>query len=218
MPVMEEHEPLGSHLLNLTGTKWRTLRSKLTPTFTSGKIKMMFHLMTECADQLRNYLEKPAQNGEMVEMKEAMAKYSTDVIGLCAFGLQFNAINESDSEFRRMGRRVFQSSLIKALLRMFRSIYPSAMKIFPMKIVPDEVNKHVIRTVKEVMDYREKNNVSRNDFMQLLIELKNKGRVQDDELVKSEDKLNGTSHKESEINIGEYIVFLYFRIDCDGFK
>ncbi|PNF20303.1 Cytochrome P450 6a2 [Cryptotermes secundus] len=201
VPVNEELEPLGSHLLNLTGKKWRTLRSKLTPTFTSGKIKMMFHLMIECAEQLKDYLEKPAQNGEILEMKEAVAKYSTNVIGLCAFGLQFNAINESDSEFRRIGRRVFETSVIAAELRMLQSAYPSAMKIFPMKIVPDEVNKHVIRTVKEVMEYREKNNVSRNDFMQLLIELKNKGRVHDDEPVKSEDKLDRTSHKETETNV-----------------
>jgi cytochrome P450 family 6 len=144
----------------------------------------------------------------MLEMKEVMAKFATNVIGLCAFGLQFNAINESDAEFRKMGRRVFETSVISAEIRMLQSAYPSAMKIFPIKIIPEEVNKHVIRTVKEVMDYREKNNVSRNDFMQLLIELKNKGRVHDDEPAKSEDKLDGTSHKESEINVGEYIVFL----------
>jgi cytochrome P450 family 6 len=169
---------------------------------------MMFHLMTECADQLKEYLEKPAQNGEMLEMKEVMAKFTTDVISLCAFGLQSNAFNESDSEFRKMGRRVFESSVVSAEIRMLQSAFPSLMKLFPIKIVPDEVNKFIITTVKEVIDYREKNNVSRNDFMQLLIELKNKGRVHDDEHVKSEDALDGTTHKESEVNVGEYIVFL----------
>jgi cytochrome P450 family 6 len=169
-------------------------------------MKMMFHLMTECAQQLREYLEKPAQNGQVMEMKEVMAKFSTNVIGLCAFGLQFNAIKEADSEFRNMGRRVFESSFISAQLRMLQSAFPFAMKIFPMKIIPDDVNKLVMKTVKDVMDFREKNNVSRNDFMQLLIELKNKGKVHDDETAKSEDVLNGTSHKESEMNIGEFIV------------
>jgi cytochrome P450 family 6 len=98
--------------------------------------------------------------------------------------------------------------------------FPSLMKIFPIKNLPDVVSKFFIRTVKEVMDFREKNNVSRNDFMQLLIELKNKGRVHDDEPVKSEDILDRNFHKESETNVGEYILFLflYFGIDCDGFK
>jgi cytochrome P450 family 6 len=166
----------------------------------------MFQLMVECAEQLREYLDKPAQNGEMMEMKEAMAKFSTNVIGLCAFGLQFNAIKEADSEFRKMGRRVFESSVISAMLRMLQSAFPFAMKIFPMKIIPDDVNKLVMKTVKEVMDFRETNNVSRNDFMQLLIELKNKGKVQDDEPAKSEEEFGGTAHKEPEMNVGEYIV------------
>lgn len=207
IPVNEELEPLSSHLLNLTGIKWRSLRSKLTPSFTSGKIKIMFQLMVECAEQLREYLDKPAQNGEMMEMKEAMAKFSTNVIGLCAFGLQFNAIKEADSEFRKMGRRVFESSVISAMLRMLQSAFPFAMKIFPMKIIPDDVNKLVMKTVKEVMDFRETNNVSRNDFMQLIIELKNKGKVQDDEAAKSEDALDGTFRKASENNIGEHSLF-----------
>jgi cytochrome P450 family 6 len=180
-------------------------------------MKMMFDLMTECAHQLKEYLEKSAQNGEMLEMKDVMAKFTTDVIGQCAFGLQSNAIKDSESEFRQMGMQVFRSSPLRAVLSILQMAFPSFMKIFPIKPLPDVVTKFFIRTVKEVMDYREKNNVSRNDFMQLLIELKNKGRVHDDEPLKSEDKLDGTSHKETEINVGEYI-FLYFGIDYDDFK
>jgi cytochrome P450 family 6 len=180
-------------------------------------MKMMFDLMAECANKLKEYLEKPARNGEMLEMKEVMAKFTTDVIGICAFGLQSNAFNDSDSEFRQMGRQVFRSSPIKGVINILQLIFPSLMGIFPIKTLPDLVSNFFIRTVKEVMDYREKNNVSRNDFLQLLIELKNKGRVHDDELEKLEEKLDGISRKESEINVGEYIV-LYFRIDCNSFK
>lgn len=36
-----------------------------------------------------------------------------------------------------------------------------------------------INAVKETMDFRKANNVERNDFMQLLIELKEKGKILD---------------------------------------
>jgi hypothetical protein len=41
--------------------------------------------------------------------------------------------------------------------------------------------------IQETVSYREKNNIKRNDFMQLLIQIKNKGKVED--------------HKNFEVNV-----------------
>ena len=38
------------------------------------------------------------------------------------------------------------------------------------------------------MDYREKNNIKKNDFLQLLIQLKNKGEIEDVDEAKSGNK------------------------------
>lgn len=50
---------------------------------------------------------------------------------------------------------------------------------FQLKFVPKKLNDFFFNCVKSTIDYREENNVQRNDFMQLLIELKNKGKIED---------------------------------------
>ncbi|KAJ9581449.1 hypothetical protein L9F63_023381 [Diploptera punctata] len=193
----EELEPLSAHLLFLTGSRWKNLRAKLTPTFTSGKIKMMYHLMEECAQQLKQSLDKPATNQQMMEMKEVMAKFTTDVIGTCAFGLQFNAIENEDSEFRKMGRRVFSPSIRDTLVRIIRTACPSVLSLFKIKSMPQEIEDFFVGAVKETVEYREKNNYIRNDFMQLLIQLKNKGKVHHDDEDAAENLKNGSHQEET---------------------
>lgn len=48
----------------------------------------------------------------------------------------------------------------------------SIAKLLGIKTVPKQVENYFLRIVKQNIDYRESNNVKRNDFMQLLIDLK----------------------------------------------
>lgn len=50
-------EPLTKHLVNMEGDTWKILRQKLTPTFSSGKIKGMLGLLQCCGVQLIEYME-----------------------------------------------------------------------------------------------------------------------------------------------------------------
>lgn len=42
-----------------------------------------------------------------------------------------------------------------------------------MKMTPDHIEQFFLRIVKETVEFREKNNIRRNDFMDQLIDLKN---------------------------------------------
>lgn len=65
-----------------------------------------------------------------------------------------------------------------------------------MSTMTTEFKNHMINIVKTMMEYREKNNVSRNDFIQLLMELRKTGKITGDtpnENEKCEDKMNSSS-------------------------
>jgi len=50
--VDEENDPMSAGLFQLEGASWRTLRAKLTPSFTSGKLKAMFETSDSIGDKL----------------------------------------------------------------------------------------------------------------------------------------------------------------------
>ena len=80
---------------------------KLTTTFTTGKIKMMFPLVRACAEKLRQVIDHTPSE-ESFDIKDLAARYTTDVIGSCAFGLDTNSLDNPNSEFRMMGKKVLQ--------------------------------------------------------------------------------------------------------------
>lgn len=74
-------DPLSAHIFNLTGDKWRNLRAKITPSFSSGKLKGMFETLLKCGEPLLEHVGRCAEEGVAIDIKEAVACYTTDVIG-----------------------------------------------------------------------------------------------------------------------------------------
>jgi cytochrome P450 family 6 len=176
----EELEPLSGHLFFLPGSRWRNLRVKLTPTFTSGKMKMMFQTLADCGQELGNILEESASNGETIEIKDFLARYSTDIISSCAFGIESNSLKNPDAEFRQWGRKIFDPSLRSSLVRVLNATVPALKRVLKVRFLDYNVSNYFRKMVQETVDYRENNNIRRNDFMHLLIQIKNKGKVEDE--------------------------------------
>jgi len=194
LPFDEDFDPLGANLFMLNGNKWKNLRSKLSPTFTSGRLKMMFQTLFECGQELERYFEKPANVEDILDVKEILARFTTDVIASCAFGIHCNCLRNPDAEFRRWGRKIFEPSLNRNLRDILYFMVPQLAIALRIPNTPPGISKFFMKVVEETVGYRERNNVTRNDFMQLLIQLKNQGYLetdnQDNEKVQSHTTLS----------------------------
>jgi cytochrome P450 family 6 len=187
----EEIDPLSAHLFMLTGHRWRNLRTKLTPTFTSGKIKTMFQILADSGNELRNHVGQSAANGDIIEVKDILAKFSTDVIASFAFGVKCNCLKDPNAEFRKWGRKIFETNMKTGVRDVAMLVAPALASIMKTRFVPRDVTNYFKKMVKETVEYRESNSVKRNDFIQLLIEMKNKGTLESEKQAYGTSKADG---------------------------
>ncbi|KOX75873.1 Cytochrome P450 6a2, partial [Melipona quadrifasciata] len=174
----EKIDPLSGHLFQLPGKKWRNLRVKLTPTFTSGKIKQIFPIMKDSGNTLSAYLAEKAQIKSAVDIKDVFAKYSVDIIMSAAFGISCNSFKNPDNEFRYWGKKVFDPKPLWNALVIWA---PQIFNLFSMPYTERDITNFFMKTFKETVEYREANNIERKDFLNLLMQLMRNGYVEVDD-------------------------------------
>ncbi|XP_058793083.1 cytochrome P450 6B1-like [Phymastichus coffea] len=166
----ENRDPFEENLVNVEYDQWRVLRSNLSPSFTSGKLKDMFHLITECAQNFEKHVAKIARKGEPVECGDLAAKYTTDAIGVCAFGLNINSLGDENSGFRMFGKCLTDMNWRNVARHVCRDVFPR-FYAFIRPLVYNRAEDFFINSIKETMNYRKKNKIRRKDFVDILVDL-----------------------------------------------
>lgn len=178
----EEDDPLSAHLFSIDGSKWKRLRAKLSPTFTSGKMKLMFHLISDQSNRLINYID---ENKNGFDCKEALSSFTINVIGSCAFGLECNGFSNIESPFKTYSKKLFNTTFMQTIKLTLVRTFPSVAKSLHLRLISEDVSTFYMKVVKDSVKYREKNNINKSDFLQILINLKNQKDDNTDEDLKN---------------------------------
>lgn len=169
-----EDDVLSNHLFLIEDEPWKTMRTNLSPTFTSGKMKAMFHTVLDISNQLVAYVNK---QDDVVEVKEVLAKFTTDVIGNVAFGLESNSLQNPNSTFRKMGLKFFDFTGMRRLKVLAIISFQTIAKIFKIAITPADVTEFFVSTIRDTVAYRKENKIERKDFLDLLMKINNGGKA-----------------------------------------
>ncbi|XP_037935880.1 probable cytochrome P450 6d4 [Teleopsis dalmanni] len=182
--VDEEKNPLSAHIFALEGKSWRDMRIKLAPLFTSGKLKAMFSTSEEVGDRMIAHLNTliPEKGSVKIDLKEIFTTYAIDIIGSTIFGLDINSFENPTNKFRNIVYLARRNTHFTAILSMCVFLCPSIFK-FVMRTfhLKKPVGDEMLPIVKDTVEYREKHNIVRKDMLQLLMQLKNTGKIEEDD-------------------------------------
>ncbi|KAK5641867.1 hypothetical protein RI129_010414 [Pyrocoelia pectoralis] len=171
---------MNKNLVNLKGQTWRDMRATLSPSFTSSKMKTMFLLFSECAQQFVEYFEKKKENVINVEMKDIFTRFTNDAIASTAFGFKCDSLKDQTNEFYTMGKKATNFGGARLLLMFVIGLFPPLQKVIKLDIFPQSVSTFFRRVIKETIESRENGELVRHDMIHLLLEAR-KGKVIRDE-------------------------------------
>lgn len=180
MYVNEKHDPMSAHLFSLDGERWTEMRKKLSPTFTSGRIKQMFEIISKFSVEFDGIFEKFSETGEVMDVKNSCVWFLADIIGLAAFGLECNAMKNPNSELIAKSKLLFQPTFKEFWRQIIAVGCPDLALKFGMRLLPYELTSYFMKVLKETVAFRESRNEERNDFLNILIKIKNLGRAGDE--------------------------------------
>lgn len=89
------------------------MRPKLSPSFTGSKMKAMFSLITESAEQFTEYFTTNPDKAICLDIKDALTRYANDVIATTAFGIKCDSLKDRSNEFYLMGKEATNFSGLK---------------------------------------------------------------------------------------------------------
>ncbi|KAM3966138.1 LOW QUALITY PROTEIN: cytochrome P450 [Aphomia sociella] len=167
-------EPLLKNLFFADGDLWRLIRQRFTPAFSTGKIKGMFPLITKRAEKLQKTVDEICDR-DFYDARELMARYTTDFIGECGFGINMDSLGDGNCQFRRLGKRIFERNYRDSIISFLKYVFPELFKNYTMLSPELEINMcKLFQTIVKDRNYKPS---GRNDFMDLMLELKGKGNM-----------------------------------------
>lgn len=184
-------------LVWLQGDHWKHVRSMMSPSFTSGKIKRMFRFLDACADDLvaaiNEQLDKAGEKQVEVNTKDTFGMFTMDGISTCCYGLKLD--RESDaSNVKSLATR---NDFVQAALKILRISMPRMFIIFVMpkwlrrllrlEVSPESNFQPMAQRIGQLIEKRRQSPKKYDDLLQLLIDTRLGDEMELDEMDQEEN-------------------------------
>ncbi|XP_044067523.1 cytochrome P450 3A40-like [Siniperca chuatsi] len=165
--------PLRDAVSIVEDEEWKRIRSVLSPSFTSGRLKEMYKIILQHSSNLMKSLHKKVEADEVIEVKEVFGPYSMDVVTGTAFSVDIDSINRPTDPFVANIKRMVKFNLLNPLIVivvLFPFLAPILEKM-DVSLFPTQVLDFFYNFLKTIKSSRNKNeHKNRVDFMQLMVD------------------------------------------------
>ncbi|CAL8144564.1 unnamed protein product [Orchesella dallaii] len=176
-------EPLITKMLfSLFGEEWKGVRTSLTPTFTTGKIRRMMENFNQVGNAWVKNFDKQIGGGTStnVNIQTETIHYTVDIIAASVFGMNAGTIHDRNSIFSKMSLQVAELSTWRIVKFGLSINLPWLVELLNLEIIDQQGLEFFRKVMVQGLNSRMSGEVKRNDFMQLIAEAR-KGELKGDD-------------------------------------
>ncbi|KAF5281195.1 hypothetical protein FQA39_LY17835 [Lamprigera yunnana] len=157
------------------GGLWKILRKQLSPVLSYSKLKYA-NLRTEqvCKDMV----EWIKQTRVEIDVEDLAYKFTGDNVMSCAYDLDNKTFLNNSSIMQKILNRMTQKSYLGLINHTFGLFLPNFSKIFKISYLGSPTPQLFIDTIEMALYKRQQSKVSCKDFLDFLLEIKNKNGKQ----------------------------------------
>ena len=184
------HKIQKQSVITTKGKRWREQRTIMSPTFTSGKMKAMHHLMKSAISNLLQHMDSKLVNGSAdFNNKELYGDLTLGIIAICAFATDTNVHQtHGDNIFVKNAKNFFNFNYYKI---MIGTLLPQFVKKWAeFNVPPSDSTNFLVDMSRSILEQRKemgKNN--QIDLLQLMLDAETKSedghvdRLTDEEII-----------------------------------
>ncbi|KAI1716631.1 cytochrome p450 domain-containing protein [Ditylenchus destructor] len=149
-----------------TGEDWKRVRNRVTPAFTTGKIKKIIPTFNECAKRSFGVIENHIAQGKEVDLKALTGQIVMDVIGHGGFSMDFDVYSPEESPLLVNAKKAF-SGFIRSWRVAFTMLCPvfteKIEQIFGIDMLSNESHQFFEKFLLDLYDKRKGDPLAKED-------------------------------------------------------
>ena len=194
-PVKTTHPIMSKFLSSLIGEEWKRVRSIITPTFTSSKMKKLFPTMKNSSNEMLETLEQATRTRTSeIDLKKLYGAYTMDVIARTAFA------TKSNSTFDANASKLFTFPFWRKFLDY--AVPMRILEFFKFTVLPpgamDFFRSITVGLIQQRMQIVSDSSEHHHDFLELLMNARSLGSEETSRSVKDIDEASFKKQSEDE--------------------
>lgn len=161
-----KHDVFANLLFAQKGDLWKSTRQKLSPVFSTAKLRSMFDMLKDIGTSFTAFLKN---NPGVHDARDLSVSYSIDVITKCFFGIHAYSFEDKNAYFKKIGQAMFGPSLRNGFSQGMYFFKTGLVSLLRLRFFEENAQHFFINAFLKTVETRQETNDKVNDFIATLI-------------------------------------------------